>query len=170
MKVFAPSLSNFPKLNGWISLHSSLIWTLQVISNTHSIEKVEMAFFWYYSYTHLNKKSQVVLKVYVNWFNSWCNESSVMGEKSRPMESVRKRREMILLPTPHQDCLPPSHHMPQKLNWVHTGNEKKDKYLNVSTKKLIWCPSTEATISKLSLKFWGARNLETGHTHRETKA
>lgn len=23
MKVLAPSLSNFPKLNGWISLHSS---------------------------------------------------------------------------------------------------------------------------------------------------
>lgn len=60
-----------------------------------------------------------------------------MGEKSRPMESVRKRREMILLPTPHRDCLPPSRHMPQKLNWVHTGDEKKDKYPNVSTEKLI---------------------------------
>ena len=120
MKVFAPSLSNLRKLNRKISLHPSLIWTLQVISNTLTLQRKtrDMAFFWYYTYTHLNKKLQVVLKVYVNWFNSCSNKTTVMGERSRPMESVRKRREMIWPPTPHQDCILPSYQSVQSLSRV----------------------------------------------------
>lgn len=71
-ELLVPGLNNVPKLNEQISLHSSLIWTLQVIFNTHmvQIEGPRDTIFWRYPlHTHKRNdlKLHVVYKAYANW-------------------------------------------------------------------------------------------------------
>ena len=67
-EVVALGLNNLPKINEQISLHSSLIWTLQVISNTCMVQIKEPRDT--LSFLHMqikeNLKLHVVYKIYAN--------------------------------------------------------------------------------------------------------